>query len=996
MPVSPKRQREADGAANLAAALDYLTMGWPILALCPPDHAGMSERHLASCRSQGKRPWLRWAEFQPDSHGRLPTPLEVNEWWRHHPTSNVGLALGAVVRIDIEGPQARARLGEMSAGDLPDTLEFSSGRGDGTGEGWLYALPPDARLRTRREGLALGGELRLQALGAQTVLPPSRHTSGRLYAWKPGHGPKEIALAPAPAWLLAALRDPNLRTRSERPKRGVAGNPGEIARALSALAGLNASRATDYHGWLNVGMALHSVDEGEELLAAWDEWSKLCPEKYEDGICESKWGTFSADGGITLGSLIHWATEDGWTPPGTTQFGPLSRPGRRGSSDTILVSESLQPPVDLGTSGLTAATIRANDGSAPVANGNARYVHKLREIIRVREPRAVASLEEYREEMREARLAALTHPYHCYLDNGQTGVGKTHADTAIMAELTKEGRMSLTLVPTHKDCAAVVSQRAEQGVASVAFPHLNKETCLRYDEAEAVMAIGLSAVSALCPDCPCADSCEFQSQYKKAKEAAHTVATQARGAVDMAQLTKDRAYISIHENPLDMLRPDYLVERGLGVVELIARHAAYEASDPLDRVFYRRLEAIAKELDGWHHGSNKTCEVPLPEPCPESPRDLHRDLYAAAGGLGLVGKGPPREAMWLALAAALGKLSFIGVAVNEHPTKGGVKIVRTIIGVGSNEFPAGATVIINDATANPLEIGALLGRPIHVITPRGQLPQRHPVLQIIPTTDVTRRRSVAAVADTLRGVLHDLPQFRRVGLLTHRTLYRKVPAKLGEEYQTRLALVSYFKSGLSRGSNEWIAQCDVLIVLGTPRVGTDAIRRHLMLHGQMEAARLTVAQAYWHSELWLGLSLSGRIRAVSTWRYADADWHGAYCAIVRSELVQAIGRGRGILDKGIPVFVVSTEQICDRATQMLGPPPLADAPFAPLTVVQARALSALRGTDGEGKERTLKSETVGHCIGVKKDRAYEILHKLEQDGRVKRRGQRGGWYLPPP
>src|SRR5262249_44588851 len=157
-----------------------------------------------------------------------------------HPTSNVGLALGAIVRIDIEGPEARGRLAEISGGDLPPTLEFNSGRADGTGEGWLYALPPDLRLRTSKEGLPLGGELRLQALGAQTVLPPSRHPSGRLYAWKPGHGIQDTALAPAPDWLLAMLRDKGNRPkkRDERTKRSGENSSGDIALAIGALAGL--------------------------------------------------------------------------------------------------------------------------------------------------------------------------------------------------------------------------------------------------------------------------------------------------------------------------------------------------------------------------------------------------------------------------------------------------------------------------------------------------------------------------------------------------------------------------------------------------------------------------------------------------------------------------------------------------------------------------------------------------------------------------------------
>jgi hypothetical protein len=87
--------------------------------------------------------------------------------------------------------------------------------------------------------------------------------------------------------------------------------------ALSALAGLSASRAVPCSGegsWLDVGMCLHSV--ADDLLDAWDDWSRrCCPEKYEPGVCAAKWKTFTRGGGLTLGSLVHWARADGWIDP---------------------------------------------------------------------------------------------------------------------------------------------------------------------------------------------------------------------------------------------------------------------------------------------------------------------------------------------------------------------------------------------------------------------------------------------------------------------------------------------------------------------------------------------------------------------------------------------------------------------------------------------------------------------------------------------------------
>jgi hypothetical protein len=193
------------GAECLQAALDYLTRGWASLADCPPDHVGVGKTHGQKCKHPGKAPWGAWKELQT----RLPTEAELREKWRANPTLNVGLALGPVsglVRVDVDGPGGERLLAELSGGDLPDTLEFTSGRDNG-GRGLLYAIPPGVELKTTplRPGEAKT-ELRFQAKGAQTVLPPSRHSSGCRYAWRPGHSPDEIKAAPMPGWLITHMR----------------------------------------------------------------------------------------------------------------------------------------------------------------------------------------------------------------------------------------------------------------------------------------------------------------------------------------------------------------------------------------------------------------------------------------------------------------------------------------------------------------------------------------------------------------------------------------------------------------------------------------------------------------------------------------------------------------------------------------------------------------------------------------------------------------------
>ena len=61
-------------------------------------------------------------------------------------------------------------------------------------------------------------------------------------------------------------------------------------------------------------MALHSVGDDYEMLAAWKEFSALCSEKFSDQACEQKWRSFNGSG-VTIGTLIKWAKEDGWQRP---------------------------------------------------------------------------------------------------------------------------------------------------------------------------------------------------------------------------------------------------------------------------------------------------------------------------------------------------------------------------------------------------------------------------------------------------------------------------------------------------------------------------------------------------------------------------------------------------------------------------------------------------------------------------------------------------------
>ena len=87
----------------------------------------------------------------------------------------------------------------------------------------------------------------------------------------------------------------------------------ETTDALEVRDALNHLNPTSlsYGDWLKIGISLKSWHE-EDGLALWDEWSQKDPERYDSSEIDSKWGSFSSGGEITLGTLFHMAISSGW------------------------------------------------------------------------------------------------------------------------------------------------------------------------------------------------------------------------------------------------------------------------------------------------------------------------------------------------------------------------------------------------------------------------------------------------------------------------------------------------------------------------------------------------------------------------------------------------------------------------------------------------------------------------------------------------------------
>jgi len=179
-------------------------LGWLLVHGLPPGEAARiyAEHGWAVFPCRGKDPLTKHA-FKDAS----ADVQQIESWWRHWPSANIGWAVPAGwFALDEDprhqGDESRRAL-EHQHGPLPFTLRQRTGSG---GFHWIFCAPEGAEIRQGASVLGHGLDTRVGEKG-YLIVAPSVHPETKLaYSWHTVTAP-----LPAPEWLRAAL------TKTEEP-----------------------------------------------------------------------------------------------------------------------------------------------------------------------------------------------------------------------------------------------------------------------------------------------------------------------------------------------------------------------------------------------------------------------------------------------------------------------------------------------------------------------------------------------------------------------------------------------------------------------------------------------------------------------------------------------------------------------------------------------------------------------------------------------------------
>jgi hypothetical protein len=528
-------------------------------------------------------------------------------------------------------------------------------------------------------------------------------------------------------------------------------------------------------------------------------------------------------------------------------------------------------------------------------------------------------LAEWRRQMVDARLSSLAMDDTIYFDGSMTGVGKNTADI----ELMKSTKSSVTYLPTHEACRELALRLRKEGLEAEAYPRMDANTCAIFGDeknpglARLAMGAGVSVGEAVCSRCDYSPHCTFQQQRERARSAKHLVATHDRGGCSDLADAMNRKVVFVHEEASKILRRTRKVSsaqwgKGEGSVDDLktildlcntALRVAQSWSDPTAEAFVESMKRAAHTMIGLLQAPIQQNEPVVTKIASKtSPTKTNHDI--------LLFKAMQRSGIWphggvmrLLLAYITGELETLCLVLERKKAGKEFLIRRTLTATWKVILPQGPTYWFEDATGDPELISRLTERRVKDMTPKGNLDFVRKPTQIAEM-DVTQSTSGSKVRSLVRGLLAEHPEKKKVGIITHLS-HLKDLRKLEPIFHRRIQKMEHYRSGQDRASNSWLT-CDMILVLGTPRVPPEAIRDRLIESGMISAAH---EDPKFGELSWTTKDSSGIEQQFKGTGYGHPDWMRAYRQIVRDNIIQAVGRGRGVTDQAVDVLVVTNEPL---------------------------------------------------------------------------------------
>jgi hypothetical protein len=181
-----------------ALALQCARRGWSVAPLHTISDGNCSCHKGSTCARAGKHP--RTQNGFRDATTDRP---QIKEWFSESPEANIGIATGSVSGtfvLDIDGNVGRKTLSELESryGKLPVTVTVKTGLGQ-----HFYFRLNGSQIRNSAGRVGKGIDVRGD--GGYVVGVGSVHRSGAKYRYVKGCNPDDVAVADAPAWLLARI-----------------------------------------------------------------------------------------------------------------------------------------------------------------------------------------------------------------------------------------------------------------------------------------------------------------------------------------------------------------------------------------------------------------------------------------------------------------------------------------------------------------------------------------------------------------------------------------------------------------------------------------------------------------------------------------------------------------------------------------------------------------------------------------------------------------------